>query len=461
MNRAELAVRRYRDTITEELGAKAPAERFWRMPVRRIEAWITEYVLPAIEDVLPRTAFRAPATWPQRNLIVGAGTPERSAVEQVDRALIAEGSALRRLARQRRVAQRLLEMAEAAPPQPAVEAVRITGSDNPRIPGTRNLHAIIPVHLRQLEYFVTRPWTDLVCSDDYLGPVGGMMWKEPPVPHIADGAMVVSLNSHLFYVGDMITRCMLQRVRSWMSFLSEARALCYEAVRSVALLDGHLTAAERAAWSQLEAGFDDLQLRCLAGPEARLREACITLVQIYAEFHTAPDLVWLGTRRKSIERFRGVLRRDIISRRNLETLDRIAGALGELQLIYRNADPEVAPIDAAIAAGGLVLIERDRRMYWQGTLIDRDWQSRKCRNHWNMLWKLAINARTASAVGNYDLYTDAVANSTLHARASRLKRLLPPALREFIVPGTEQATYRLSLPATQIHLFPAARTASR
>ena len=72
-----------------------------------------------------------------------------------------------------------------------------------------------------------------------------------------------------------------------------------------------------------------------------------------------------------------------------------------------------------------------------------------------MLWQLALNARSGSPVGNYDLYTEAVENSTMHSRALRLRNLLPASLREFIQPGAEQATYRLTLPTTQIHLFPA------
>ena len=93
MNRIELAERRYRDIIPERLAATDRAARYWRMPLSEIEAWISEYVLPAVEELLPRPLFRTHATWPQLTLVVGAGTPERVAIEQVDRALVAEAVA--------------------------------------------------------------------------------------------------------------------------------------------------------------------------------------------------------------------------------------------------------------------------------------------------------------------------------------------------------------------------------
>ena len=200
-----------------------------------------------------------------------------------------------------------------------------------------------------------------MCSDDYMGPMGGMMRTTPLVPGVTEGVMVVSLNPHLFFVGDSITRCMMQRVRSWMSLFSEARTVCYEAVRNTGQIDAEECLAEQSAWTSLQADVAALRVCCLTGPESRVRDACIALVQVYAEFHPAPDLAWLGIRSESIKRFRGHLTNRIMSSRELETLDRIAGALGELQLLYRDLRPEISAIDAAVGTGGLVLVEPDRR----------------------------------------------------------------------------------------------------
>ena len=387
-------------------------------------------------------------------MIAGAATPERAAVEQVDRALVAEAEALGRLAQSPLVADRLQVLAAEAPSLPVEETIVISDNNDSRAPFRLNRHTFIPYLISQIDGIAGRPWTDLVCSDDYIGPVGGMMRTTPLPPMVTEGAMVVSLNPHLFFVGDSITRCLMQRVRSWMSLLSEARAVCYEVVHGTGQIGAEESSVERSAWTQLQAQVAVLQRCCLSGPESRMRDACIAIVQVYAEFHPAPELGWLGIKSESLEQFKGVLTQNIMSRRDLETLDRIAGALGELQLLYRDLSPEVSPIDTAVTTGGLVLVEQDRRAYWRGELIQRDWHDRKYRNHWAMLWKLALNARAASPVGNFDLYRNAVSNSTIHSRAMRLKTLLPPSLRELVQPGRERATYRLILPPVQIHLFP-------
>ena len=72
---------------------------------------------------------------------------------------------------------------------------------------------------------------------------------------------------------------------------------------------------------------------------------------------------------------------------------------------------------------------------------------------WDLLWKLATNARMASAVGDIDLYQEDASRSTIANRWRRLKKLIPATLARYVVPGGERATYRLDLRGRQIHLF--------
>ena len=51
MDVIERAQRRYRELVPDELVSAKPAERARRLPASRIEAWITNYVIPAIEEV--------------------------------------------------------------------------------------------------------------------------------------------------------------------------------------------------------------------------------------------------------------------------------------------------------------------------------------------------------------------------------------------------------------------------
>jgi hypothetical protein len=136
----------------------------------------------------------------------------------------------------------------------------------------------------------------------------------------------------------------------------------------------------------------------------------------------------------------------------LETLDRIAAALSDVKYLYRGSSPETSAIDAAIATGGLVLIEAEQEAYWERNRIDCDW--RRHRKAWEMLWKLAANARIASPVNDIDLYGEPAAFSTMANRWSRLKQLLPASLWNLVVPGRhERGQYKLTLPIHKIHLF--------
>ena len=465
MDRIELAERRYQALIGAELVSVGRPERYWQMPLEDLRAWIADYVLPAVDEVLPRPLFRDHATWPLRVFTDGGETPERAAVQQVDARLVAAATALRKLARTKAITLRLQQLHAAASPsgtavaeEPAywrTEEVEITDSTprcRPSLPP--NLHVMIPYYLAQLDGMSKRSWTDLVSLDDYFEPVAGMLLADPMPGRLQDGTFIVSLTPHLYHVGDSITRCMVHRIRSWLSLLQEARSTCYDAVRDMRRAPVKAVEAEQSAFQELHRSLHDLQGLCVAGSEARMHDACIAMTQVYAEFHPNPDLSWLEVPDWLVQRWKGRLTHAIFSSRDLETLERIAGALGELRLLYRELSPADSAVDLAVATGGLVLVEKPRKAFWEGQPINHDWLDRKYKNHWEMLWKLAINAKSASAVGNFDLYNDGVANSTLHSRAMRLKQLLPPSLRQHIKPGTERATHRLTLPMNLIHLFP-------
>jgi hypothetical protein len=172
---------------------------------------------------------------------------------------------------------------------------------------------------------------------------------------------------------------------------------------------------------------------------------------VYAEFHPNPELHWLGITGEALCPSKGVLRHNLESIRDLETVDRIAAALGDLRHMYRDLAPEQPAVEAAIATGGLVLIEPEGAAYWEGTKIECDWSCH--RKAWEMLWKLAANARLASPVNDVDLYGYPVSPSTMYNRWSRLRSILPPSLRGHVTPGVERTTYRLTIRINKIHLF--------
>ena len=196
-----------------------------------------------------------------------------------------------------------------------------------------------------------------------------------------------------------------------------------------------------------------LRQACLAGPEFRLRDSAAALVQVCAEFAPVPELSWLGLPAGQVEGARGRLRHAVTNARDLETVERIAAALGDLRGLSRGLPAPDAAFEEAVATGGLVLRGSPRIAYWQKQRINQEW--RRYDSPWQLLWRLADRARLGAAVGCRDLYDDGVVDSTVHNRWRRLKALLPPTLAREVEPGTERATYRLKLGAAQIHLFPA------
>jgi hypothetical protein len=451
MDRITAAARRYQAIVTDKLVAMDPAERYSALPVAKIRAWIAEYVLPAIEDLYGRPVFRDHATRPQRTLAAGTQSPERVAIEQTSRALASSAAALGKLTKNRRIASKLRELAPTRAEFQAAQTVSVTENATIWVKGIPRKQELVPYYLNQLERIASRPWSDLVCVDDYFCPVGGMMLRSPLPTGVTEGAFVASLSAHLFFVGDSITRCMLQRVRSWTSVLNEARQVCYQVVGGTGRRYQKQLRAEQETWEQLREARRRLENLCLTGLDAQMRDSCIAMVQLYAEYHPSPDLSWLGVSDVAFAHFQGRLRQNIESARDLETIERIAAALASLRLLYRDLPPTISAIDEAVAGGGLVLIGQTREVFWERQPISKEWN--RYSKPWELLWQLAAKARAGSAVGNFDLYRDGVSDSTIANRWLRLKAMLPGTLWKCVKPGWEKATYRLDLPINQVFLF--------
>ena len=189
MDRIELAERRYADIVGDELSSTAPGERYWRMPVSKILAWVNEYVLPAIDEVYRRPKFLDHATWPQRLLVPGAGGPHRAAVERVDQALVAAARRLHRLARNQLVA-RAMENGTRAHRGLCSDAVTISTEEDAATPIRAPQEPLLLDYVAGIQAMSQRNWTDLVCSDDYFVPTGGMMRTTPLPRGVTEGVFV-------------------------------------------------------------------------------------------------------------------------------------------------------------------------------------------------------------------------------------------------------------------------------
>lgn len=442
MDRLEFAIRRYQQIVPHPVGA-------WEdFPIGRIKVWLTDDVCPIVEGYCKRPAFKDQATWPLRNLVAGAGVPERQLVEAVDVGMVHAAQALLELVRQKRVHRRMVAL---NPPKEIVteEAFKVTGSGKSRTHIKRALVDTLPIEINQITLIAERFWTDLVCAEDYFEPRSG--WMSRIAPTVQPAEFIVALNSELHPIGDFVTRATMRRVEGIVELLATFHRKCLQAAGQAGATRSSNLIDEREVWAELNVRLTALKKTCLTGPDACLRDSCIILTQTYAAFDRAPELAWLGLREAIVECDVPLLRHRLINARNPEMIDRIAAALGDLRLLYPNDSAQQSAIEEAVASGGLVLVNQGRQVYWETHCIDQAWQRHTM--PWKLLWQLGSKALHAAAVKEQDLDLPSGALSKLATTVNRLKNLLPLNLRQRIQPIRGERSYCLRLEQHRIHLF--------
>jgi hypothetical protein len=113
-------------------------------------------------------------------------------------------------------------------------------------------------------------------------------------------------------------------------------------------------------------------------------------------------------------------------------------------------DPEEA-IQAAVAKGGLVLVERPRAAYWKGEEIPVNWERRP--TLWDFLWLLGQRAKAGQPVDQMD-FADAEDPAVVARKKHRLLTLpeFPTALGDLIKPAGRNAQ-QLTLKPQEVRLF--------
>ena len=299
----------------------------------------------------------------------------------------------------------------------------------------------LSIYRNQVRRIAGRAWIDLVFAEDYFDPRGGLLLKDPPVG-ATQGEFVVRLNPELHPVGDFVTRCMTRRVEVWMACLKEYRKMCLDAVLRVGRRDAPPVTAERQAWKDLASASSSLRALCLTGPDAAVRDLSVILTQVYSAFHPR-HLSWPGLPGPLVAADAGILRHRVTNVRDVEMVERIAAAVGDLRRAHRDFPPGLPARDEAIASRGLVLLNQPRLVYWEAKRINVDWDRHNL--PWKLLRALAVKAPLGAAVELRDVYGDrAVSESALTTLNGRLKELLPASLWKLIRP-TGQRSYRLHL----------------
>jgi hypothetical protein len=448
MDRREFAIRQY-----EELAARRP--RDWnRATFHQLRDWLRDDACAAAEAYVMKPAFQRQAAWSVRSLVPGIDTPERALVAAVDASLVRAAKQLQSV-----VALPAIEEQLAAnnPPTRRIsrECVEI-GSQ-----GTRVLEREfdnfdeLAMERSQVEAIATHFWDDLVSPLDYFGPFRAFRFNDRTEPQW--GNFLPSFNRILHPVGDFVIRCMLERVETLTQMLAAHRSRVLTAV-SRATNGGNgdeETETEREAWAELTGNIANLREAHGHGTAARLRDSCVILTQVYAAFHPAPRLDWLGLPESFVTAGRAQLQGRCTSWTGPELFDRVAVSLGDLGTLYGNALPQQSAIDEAIATGGLVVEKGTCTVHWNGKRVEppKPWYSQ--RRQFEILCKLAETARAGGEISAGDIYEKIVGGSTLSTAVNRLREQLvhEPDLEVGIVGGSKPGTYRFELPRDRVFVF--------
>ncbi len=441
MDGIDLVLHRHR-----ELTAEPP--RGSEHPDRELAVWLADHVGGLAAEYARRPRFREYATWSLGNLLPGCDTPAAAAVAAFEAAAVRHARLLREGLQ---TPWGRSALAAVPPAEMVFGPVRICGDGTqaPLGPECRQVFDEGGRIAGQVAAVAEPFWSGLASGDDYFWPSADWPLHHPPPDRRTNGSFLVPFNPELHVLGDFVTRCLLHRVGLVMERLTEGRRtlLATAGGRPPAAFGGLV-----ADMGPLDAAVRAIEAVCREPGEAPLRDACVTLTQVYVACHPAADVGWLGLPPQGQALAGGwCVRRALQTGRTSHAVARVAAAVHALRGLYAGGPPGQTAVEEAVAGGGLVVVAGRQEVFWDGQRVAIDWG--RYQQPWRLLVALARAAPRGRAVGPVDLYDRVVSGSTMPNLFSRLGKLLPPRLRREITPGDEPGTYRLRPAAGRVHLF--------
>lgn len=124
-----------------------------------------------------------------------------------------------------------------------------------------------------------------------------------------------------------------------------------------------------------------------------------------------------------------------------------------LRALGEDPDNPADAVEAAVASGGLVLVEAPRQAFWEGEPVEVDWARHT--SLWELLWALARASKGGGVVDAFALQErDARDRKFVTKRKCRLVNApgFPLSLADSVV-SAGRGTYRLDLPPASIRVF--------
>lgn len=411
----------------------------------RAEAWLRNEVCPVVEDLLANRSFRLAARWSVDHLEPGVDTQERRLVTAVDAALVS-------------CAQRLLPLCARQESQGegshAPQSARVAISDSDR---------------SSIELIARRPWFDLVCSEEYFHPTQSLHLLTSHPEHTTN----FRRNELRVPLGDYVARSLFARIDYWKTILERVTlaALANLPPRLGVNPEGEALVTAKFA---LDEAVVQLTARCRLGNDPRVRDACATLVQVYAAYSALPNLDRLGCPAGSAAANRGLIRSCIRRRGDITTVQplregvlaivakqtaslcdpavvrNIASALQQVAVFYDVPEDPDDLVEWCKDRTRLLMVDRvPRAVFWEGVPVAEDqWDEKPV--EWNLLWTMAIRPRRT--IDQAMLVRPE--QHPIRSRRNRLSKMLQEALAlDSLIENRRKLGYELDLEPAAIVLL--------
>lgn len=422
-DRLDVARRRYqraRSAFDQSVGGVNAPE---------LSSWLEHDLCSVVEELIDRPEYQAHARWPIDHLEEGVKTEERTLVNSLDSGLVQWAKRLTAFARR----PGFKELPALAPGGNLQERCVSDAKD--------------PDPASFLEPICCRPWRDLVVTRDYFYPVGDLNLKTlPSGPRVQNADFLPFFNPRLRLLGDFVSRTLIIRVEHWLELLRRFQTRCQTALHFADQDGGSPWGDIVESCRQMHDDKERLREKSFVGPNARVRNACIGLLQIYLAYRPLVKLNWLGIA-PALSGGCQFFRRQVEVRGDVDLGDQAVAMLLDVATMYRTGLDSATIIAAKCRSHPLVLVTGTgrREAYWRGKLINVDWSLHSAL--WEFFAALAERATSRQGADMIDL-TESIRGS-MKDRRSRIKSLLPADLNEKIKPAG-RGTYKLALEPREV-----------
>jgi hypothetical protein len=425
MDRHQLAQRRYQQI--------APPSRVDvdEQQSDQIEAWLREDVVPIVADLQENPRFRRLVTYGLERLVPGSASRERQLVQAVEDAVVQCALATVEAARNHGL-ETLLADADVA----SNESTSANSEDGDPVEHHTSSNDTV------IEKIARRPWFAMGIEDDFLTPQWHLFLRE------SDQSLANRFRRYYptpDVLGDNVQRMLFARMDFWV----------FQVDRIWRRLFGRLgesgenasEALERifAAKINLDECLRNLRESCLTGNEPRLRNACCTLTQVYVAYHPCAKLSWLQSTARDLDAVSATIRcffrhggeiieverlcrhrfREVGRHRasliDMNLIRQVAAALDDVKQLYHHGIMPEDLIEEARHSYRLLVVERPRMVFWDGDLLEIDWNNRD--KSWELMLNLAAAAEGLQDMDRFAL-TGASTDRMLSIRKHELTKLL-------------------------------------